>query len=351
MGLTFRTATRKTPRSERTRGSGTRRALQRPPHHSPGWSHFQRGVGAKGEANAPEGGPGGCRTAESESRRSRQGKPSPCPLQRPVPGRVHPVRLCGCRGTGRCWSTRSGRPRTQIWSAGTVTHLRNLQNQSQRQQDVPRPRRHRDCRRQHSRCLRTLPRARRLSHNPPEGIAKAPEGRDNIKAAARWLPTTGSNVPRTGRCLCPPSTPQHRPPKRPSSARSLCRGATRCDTTPAAEGEELGNISSGGYHEGDALPHAIPGWWRDIPRRRWWQGLTRGGVGGERGTSDIPGSPGPPPPKEGGSDWQNETRQALLGEQSRTFESRHRHRHASPGAGKEKKTLGPPTRESKIQSG
>ena len=34
---------------------------------------------AEGEANAPEGSRGGSRTSESESRCSRQGRPSPCP--------------------------------------------------------------------------------------------------------------------------------------------------------------------------------------------------------------------------------------------------------------------------------
>lgn len=86
--------------------------------------------GAEGEANAPEGDPGGGRTAESESRRSGQGRPSPCPPRRAGPGRVRPVRLHGRRGTGRCWSTRPGRPRAPIWSAATVTLLRNLENQS-----------------------------------------------------------------------------------------------------------------------------------------------------------------------------------------------------------------------------
>ena len=86
--------------------------------------------GAEGEANAPEGGPGGVRTAEPESRRSGQGRPSPCPPRRPVPGRVRPVRLRGHRGTGRCWSTRSGHPRARPRSAATITLLRNLENQS-----------------------------------------------------------------------------------------------------------------------------------------------------------------------------------------------------------------------------
>lgn len=153
---------------------------------------------------------------------------------------------------------------------------------------VPRPRRHRDCRRQRRRCLTALPRAQRLSHNPPEGgLAEAPEGRDNIQAAARWLPTSDSNVPRTGRCRRPPGTPPRRPPKRPSSARSLRRRATRRDATPAAEeGRDAGK---------DLL--------RRLPRRRCTppsdsrvvggihfmetQAGARGGVGRERGSSGI----------------------------------------------------------------
>ena len=69
----------------------------------------------------------------------------------------------------------------------------------------------------------------------------------------------------------------------------------------------------------------------------------------------------PVPPKEGRGggggkererERQSETRQALLGEQSRTFESRHGHRHTSLGVRKEKKeTLGPPRRENKTQPG
>ena len=86
--------------------------------------------GAEGEAHAPEGGPGGVRTAEPESRRSGQGRPSPCPPRRPGPGRVRPVLLRGHRGTGRCWSTRSGHRRARPRSAATITLLRNLENQS-----------------------------------------------------------------------------------------------------------------------------------------------------------------------------------------------------------------------------
>ena len=80
-------------------------------------------------------------------------------------------------------------------------------------------------------------------------------------------------------------------------------------------------------------------------------------------TSQEPPAPGPPKEgggreggrkggREGGRDRQSETRQALLGEQSRTFESRHGHRHTSLGVRKEKKeTLGPPRRENKTQPG
>ncbi|XP_043318303.1 collagen alpha-1(III) chain-like [Cervus canadensis] len=129
--------------------------------------------GAEGEANAPEGDPGGGRTAESESRRSGQGRPSPCPPRRSGPG-----------------------------------------------------------------------------------LAEAPEVRDNIKAAARWLLTTGSTVPRTGRCRRPPRS--HRAGRPNAGARagassaSEPRDATR--PRPQRKGEELGTISSGGCPEGDALP-------------------------------------------------------------------------------------------------
>ena len=101
-------------------------------------------------------------------------------------------------------------------------------------------------------------------------------------------------------------------------------------------------------------PHAIPRWWRDIPWRRQRRGLTRGGVGGERGTSDIPGTPGPPGPRKrgaGGREGPAKRNQASAAErtkqdfrkQTQTQTHRHRHGHASLGARKEKKeTLGPP---------
>ena len=167
--------------------------------------------------------------------------------------------------------------------------------------------------------------------------------------AARWLPTTGSNVPRTV-ILRPPRVPQRRQPKRPNAAWSRRCQATGRDATrswPHKKGEELGNISSGGLHERDVLPHVILGWWQDIPQRHRRRGL-HGAMSPERGAPVTSQLPRPaPPPKEGGRDRQSETRQALLRERSRTFKSRHR--HASPGARKEKETLGPPTRESKTQ--
>ena len=82
--------------------------------------------GSEGEAKAPEGSPG-CQTSESKS---RQGRPSPCPPCQPGPGRVRSVCLRIRRGTGRCWSTRSGHPRAWICSIAMVTHLGNLENQS-----------------------------------------------------------------------------------------------------------------------------------------------------------------------------------------------------------------------------
>lgn len=77
--------------------------------------------GAKGEANAPEGGPGGVWTDKLESRRSEQGRPSPCPLRQPGPGRVQPVHLRSHKGMGRCWLTQSGHPRAQTRSTAMIT--------------------------------------------------------------------------------------------------------------------------------------------------------------------------------------------------------------------------------------
>ena len=201
---------------------------------------------------------------------------------------------------------------------------------------VPRPRRHRDCRRQRRRCLTALPRAQRLSHNPPEGgLAEAPEGRDNIKADARWLLTTGSNVPRKGRCRRP-ATEEGR-----GAGKDLLRRLPRRRLTPPRDPGVLG----GTFH-GDA-------------GGRWGLGAEAGSA--ERGApaSGIADSPGPPPPKErereggreGGRGRQSETRRALLGEQSRTLESRRR--HASPGARKEEEETRsePPPREDATQPG
>ncbi len=56
-------------------------------------------------------------------------------------------------------------------------------------------------------------------------VAKAQEGRDNIKAAARWLPTTGLNVSAMDFDRWT-ATDQLRPPKRSSSSRPVRLGAT-----------------------------------------------------------------------------------------------------------------------------
>lgn len=82
-------------------------------------------------------------------------------------------------------------------------------------------------------------------------------------------------------------------------------------------------------------------------------GLVRGRQ--REGTSGILDSTASSPKRERereGGTGKRETRRALLEERSSTLESRHRHRqrHASPGARKEKEeTLGPPTRENKTQ--
>lgn len=80
-------------------------------------------------------------------------------------------------------------------------------------------------------------------------FTKAQEGRDNIKAAARWLPTTGLNVSGMDSDRWP-ATDQLRPPKCSRSSPGVRRGAT-CqfgsawhDATPAADG--AGKIWAGG---------------------------------------------------------------------------------------------------------
>ena len=127
-GPHLRSATRKTPQAERTRGPGRMRALPRPPSHSPGRSPLPDQ--GRGWSKCSWGRPGGVQTAQPESRCSGQGRPSLCPPQQPGPGRVRAICLCSHRGMWRCWSTRSGCPRTRIWSATTVTLPRNLENQS-----------------------------------------------------------------------------------------------------------------------------------------------------------------------------------------------------------------------------
>ena len=155
---------------------------------------------------------------------------------------------------------------------------------------------------------------------------------------------------------------RHRAGRPNARARPGASAAERRDATrprPQRKGETLGRISSGGCHEGDSLPHAIPGCWGDIPRRRRRAVGARGGVGGERGTSERHRRlPRPPLPRKRGREGGREggagkakPRRALLGEQSRTLESRRR--QASPGARKEKEETHsePPPREDTTQPG
>ena len=97
-----------------------------------------------------------------------------------------------------------------------------------------------------------------MSHNPPEGLAEAPEGRDNIKADARWLLTTGSNVPRKGRCRRP-ATEEGR-----GAGKDLLRRLPRRRCTPPSDSRVVGGI------------HFME-----------TQAGARGGVGRERGSSGI----------------------------------------------------------------
>ena len=65
-------------------------------------------------------------------------------------------------------------------------------------------------------------------------------------------------------------------------------------------------------------------------------GLARDGVGGERSTSDISGSPGSPSPKEGGRDRQSKTRQALLEKSKQDFQKQTQTKTSKPRSKKGK---------------
>ncbi|XP_065794611.1 collagen alpha-1(I) chain-like [Muntiacus reevesi] len=188
--------------------------------------------GAEGEANAPEGDPRGGRTAESESRSSGQGRPSPCPPRRSGPA---------------------------------------------------------------------LSRARQLSHNPPESLAEAPEGEGQYISGRQVAPDNRldrpedvSLSPAAEDATAPAAqTPElgPEPPPPPSHATRRDPGRRGRETSWELSPQEAAPKET----RSPPPPHAIPGWRGHIPRRR-----RRRGLGGrERGTSDIPGSPGPPPPKRG----------------------------------------------------
>ncbi|XP_052520229.1 collagen alpha-1(I) chain-like [Budorcas taxicolor] len=164
---------------------------------------------------------------------------------------------------------------------------------------VPRPRRHRDCRRQRRRCLRALPRAQRLSHNPPErprrssrGEGQYPSGRQVAPDKRLERPEDVSLSPAAGDATAPAAqTPELGPEPPPPS------DATRRD--PGRRGRERrweGSPQEAATEETHS-PTRFRGAGGDIPRRRRQAVGARGGVGGERGTSGIADSPGPPPPK------------------------------------------------------
>ncbi|XP_052520212.1 collagen alpha-1(I) chain-like, partial [Budorcas taxicolor] len=135
---------------------------------------------------------------------------------------------------------------------------------------VPRPRRHRDCRRQRRRCLRALPRAQRLSHNPPErprrssrGEGQYPSGRQVAPDKRLERPEDVSLSPAAGDATAPAAqTPELGPEPPPPS------DATRRD--PGRRGRERrweGSPQEAATEETHS-PTRFRGAGGDIPRRR-----------------------------------------------------------------------------------
>lgn len=144
---------------------------------------------------------------------------------------------------------------------------------------------------------------------------------------------------------------RHRAGRPNARARPGASAAERRDATrprPQRKGETLGRISSGGCHEGDSLPHAIPGCWGDIPRRRRRAVGARGGVGGERGTSERHRRlPRPPLPRkrgrEGGRGRQSETKASAARRTKQDFGKQTQTSKPRSKKGKGGDTLGTPT--------
>ena len=133
-----------------------------------------------------------------------------------------------------------------------------------------------------------------------EGLAEAPEGEGQYTSGRQVAPDNRLERPEDGSLSPAAQTPELGPEPPPPS------DATR--PRPQRKGEEPGDLSPGDCHERAAIPHAIPGWWGDIPRRRRGVAGSRGGVSRERGTCDIPGNRSPCPPKgrEGGEEGRRE---------------------------------------------
>ena len=143
---------------------------------------------------------------------------------------------------------------------------------------------------------------------------------------ARWLPTTGSNVPRTGRCRRPAAEEGR------GAGKDLLRRLPRRRRTPPSDSRVVGGYIS----------------WR---RRR---SGARGGVGRERGTSGILDSPASLPRKrergrEGGTGkvkpgehcWKNKAGLWKADTDTQAQEQeRKRRRHSGPQQEKTKLNLG-----------
>lgn len=153
--------------------------------------------------------------ADARQARPRAGRAAGARARRPALSRSSAASTFGsprAEGHRRAPVDTTGQPGGRAAVTPSETCTSNLR----RTGDAPSPRLHRDDSAGDAGRPQRLP-----GHSgqiPPLGaVAGAPEGRDDIKAAARWRPTTGANVSGTDPDREPARAPRRRPGRRTSS--------------------------------------------------------------------------------------------------------------------------------------